>query len=226
MNSFSNSNKIIGALLILIVIAGVASILATASKNKHLAVAAIPSVGAVSLRGTILCLPHRNTNGPQTMECAYGLKDEKGNYYALHDSDPLYKNISAVPMNILVDVRGTFALKADTLYPTVGLIDVVDISLADNPRRGTLVGTYVCLPHKDASVQSKECKFGIKTAEGLYYGLDVGIESGPTPTLVVGDQLSAAGIVTPVEELSSDEWNQYPIEGIFSVTDSFEKVVK
>lgn len=36
-----------------------------------------------TLSGEVVCLPHANTDGPQTMECAYGLKTDAGEYYAL-----------------------------------------------------------------------------------------------------------------------------------------------
>lgn len=35
------------------------------------------------LSGTYICLPHTNTTGPQTLECALGLHASDGSYYAL-----------------------------------------------------------------------------------------------------------------------------------------------
>lgn len=37
----------------------------------------------VTLKGEVVCLPHKDTSGPQTLECAFGLKADDGNYYAL-----------------------------------------------------------------------------------------------------------------------------------------------
>ncbi len=37
----------------------------------------------VTLKGTYICLPHKDTNGPQTLECAFGFKGEDGFNYAL-----------------------------------------------------------------------------------------------------------------------------------------------
>jgi hypothetical protein len=37
-----------------------------------------------TLSGTYTCLPHLNTSGPQTMECAFGLKTDQGDYYAVN----------------------------------------------------------------------------------------------------------------------------------------------
>lgn len=36
-----------------------------------------------TLTGEVVCLPHKNTSGPQTLECAIGLFAADGNYYAL-----------------------------------------------------------------------------------------------------------------------------------------------
>lgn len=88
----------------------------------------VPTGQSLTIKGTILCLPHKDTTGPQTMECAYGLKDESGIYYALSDSDPGYKNISSLPMNEKVEVTGTLKKQTNTTYPTVGTVTVTKIS--------------------------------------------------------------------------------------------------
>jgi hypothetical protein len=38
----------------------------------------------VTLSGTYTCLPHMDTTGPQTDECAFGLKADDGTYYAVN----------------------------------------------------------------------------------------------------------------------------------------------
>lgn len=38
----------------------------------------------VTLSGTYTCLPHMDTTGPQTEECAFGLKTDSGDYYAVN----------------------------------------------------------------------------------------------------------------------------------------------
>lgn len=37
----------------------------------------------VTITGTPTCLPHRDTSGPVTMECAIGIVGDDGRYYAL-----------------------------------------------------------------------------------------------------------------------------------------------
>jgi hypothetical protein len=36
-----------------------------------------------TLTGTHVCLPHADTDGPQTLECALGMKTDTGEHYAL-----------------------------------------------------------------------------------------------------------------------------------------------
>jgi hypothetical protein len=89
------------------------------------------------------------------------------------------------------------------------------------PYRGTLSGATVCLPHKDTTgPQTKECAFGFKTEAGEYYVLDFNLMSRiPPEKFQTGVSLTASGIVTPIEMLSTDQWQKYNVQGIFSVTD-------
>lgn len=41
----------------------------------------------VTLLGSYICLPHVDTSGPQTMECAFGLETDEGDNYALDTSE-------------------------------------------------------------------------------------------------------------------------------------------
>jgi len=87
--------------------------------------------------------------------------------------------------------------------------------------RTSLLGEYVCVPYKDVSKpQTDECVFGLKTDVGEYYGIDFFLMSQTHDPLVIGQRISANGVVIPVEQLSPDKWQEYPVEGTFSVTDS------
>lgn len=93
-------------------------------------------------------------------------------------------------------------------------------NLSYEPYRATLSGEYVCLPHSTTGdFETKECIFGIKTDAEEYYGIDFGLMSQTPPELRVGERFSANGVVTPIERLSTDFWQKYAVEGIFSVTD-------
>jgi hypothetical protein len=101
----------------------------------------------------------------------------------------------------------------------------VEITDSFEPYRAALTGEYVCLPHVNTDgPQTDECAIGIKTEAGEYYVLDFNLMSETPPQFTVGDRFTASGVITPIERLSTDHWRQYPVEGIFSVTDSVEKL--
>ncbi len=89
--------------------------------------------------------------------------------------------------------------------------------------RGTLTGEVVCLPHADTEgPQTMECAYGLRTESGEHYALDLSVLSQENPPLETGQHISANGLITPIEMLSTDHWKKYDIVGIFSVTDSVQ----
>ena len=85
--------------------------------------------GKVTVEGTALCLPHRDTSATQTTECAIGIKTKDGQYYALKDSDPEYKNISKISTSKKIKVEGTFKKQANQVYPITGFIEITTIDI-------------------------------------------------------------------------------------------------
>lgn len=109
-----------------------------------------------------------------------------------------------------------------TILPTIMPTQTAQQEL---PQRVTMEGDVACLPHKDTSgSQTLECAIGLKSKDGKYYALDTNLLSSMPPAYTTGDKIRANGIITPVEALSSDHWQKYNVTGIFSVTDSFEKI--
>ncbi len=94
---------------------------------------------------------------------------------------------------------------------------------ADNPDirsyRATLTGAYECLPHKNQNgPQTMECAFGIKLDDGSHYALDFNFASQTPPNIEMGTRVSASGLVTPIEMLSSTHLRDtYNVKGILSV---------
>lgn len=91
--------------------------------------------------------------------------------------------------------------------------------------RATLTGVQVCLPHKNTDGPTTlECAIGMKTDAGEHYALDFSLMSQIPPSIQDGDRFEASGMVTPIEMLSTDQWQKYDVEGIFSVTDGVKKL--
>ncbi len=120
---------------------------------------------------------------------------------------------------IIIMVAGFFALNSYIYNEKQG--DPQDIV----SYRGTLTGEYVCLPKIDTGgPTTMECALGIKTDAGEYYAVDFSTMSQLSAGLETGDRFTANGLITPIELLSSDRWSTFDIEGIFSVTDSVQKL--
>ena len=88
--------------------------------------------GPITDRGVITCIPKIGT-GPQTMECALGLKNTEGVYYGLRYLSDHDENFALVSPDIEVEITGT--LVADEMfgpdgnrYDTVGTIEIETIS--------------------------------------------------------------------------------------------------
>ncbi len=69
------------AIVAAVVVAGFIAYVSMPAKNAE-QLDATPQ--NVTLSGTYTCLPHLNTSGPQTLECAFGLKTDDGVYYAIN----------------------------------------------------------------------------------------------------------------------------------------------
>ncbi len=79
-------------------------------------------------------------------------------------------------------------------------------------------GTYACLPRIDEK-KTAECSPGLVTSDGVYYALDLGlvVGAGGDPQLKNGEKISAGGVLIPVEEVASEQWDPYPVTEVMRV---------
>lgn len=78
----------------------------------------------VTLTGTIVCLPHKDRTGPQTLECAFGLQADGGEHYGLRNL-----NFPGTPGGVdtgnRVRVVGELTAPEPTnIYDIVGVVNV------------------------------------------------------------------------------------------------------
>lgn len=78
-----------------------------------------------SLSGTTVCLPHRDTSGPQTMECAFGLRTDDGSHYALDLTVLSSDVLMDAPTNARVTLEGTLVPLQDIDERTWKVYDIV-----------------------------------------------------------------------------------------------------
>lgn len=77
--------KILCALGAGVIVIGALAILAVALKGPREVLAPLDATPQQkTLSGTLECLPHSNTSGPQTTECAFGIKTDEGEHYAIN----------------------------------------------------------------------------------------------------------------------------------------------
>lgn len=119
---------IIGVLLLIVVGALAASFVSPGSDSTN----TIDESGRVTLTGDTTCLPHKDRDGPTTLECAIGLETDDGSFYGL--------DLSAASMMFGLDtgmritVEGRLVPVADLdieermrIYDIVGIVRVVSI---------------------------------------------------------------------------------------------------
>lgn len=76
-----NLLSIIGAVIVL---AAAGYLLFSGAGTQPIAADLDATPRNVTLSGTYECLPHLDTTGPQTMECAFGIRTDDGEYYAVN----------------------------------------------------------------------------------------------------------------------------------------------
>lgn len=83
-----------------------------------------PKKETVSLEGEIVCLPHKNTEGPQTLECAAGLKTDKGEHYGLSSKDSASPLTATAGSKKRALVNGVLEPASDSIYDIKGIVVV------------------------------------------------------------------------------------------------------
>jgi hypothetical protein len=89
----------------------------------------------VTLEGTSVCLPHKDTSGPITLECAFGLKTDDNLHYALDTTLYFPEEIASLPSEQRIAVTGIYtptAMVEDkqlTKYAIQGLLRITAVEL-------------------------------------------------------------------------------------------------
>lgn len=79
----------------------------------------------VTVIGTTICLPHKNSSGPQTMECALGVEGDDGNNYGL--IDPGWKFLIGTGNGVKVSITGILTKAQTDKYDSAGTIEIRDL---------------------------------------------------------------------------------------------------
>lgn len=79
----------------------------------------------VEAEGT--CLPHQDADGPQTMECAMGIKTDDGTYYAIKDETNDYALVSKIQTGKRSRISGTLVKEESETYQSKGTLTVTAV---------------------------------------------------------------------------------------------------
>ena len=80
----------------------------------------------IELNATQVCLKHTDQTGPQTEECALGLKDEDtGKFYFIKNPE----KIEGLPKDQVVQIKGILTENDDTKYIQEGTVEIVSLSI-------------------------------------------------------------------------------------------------
>lgn len=114
-----SSRILIGVLLGLVAIVATSLIVIqySASQPPAPTPSASDNAGVDTFSGTLACLPHKKSDGPQTLECAYGLKIND-DYYAI-DTTFFPSSITSIPTGDKVIITGKMTPIAE--IPNAGL---------------------------------------------------------------------------------------------------------
>jgi len=84
----------------------------------------------------------------------------------------------------------------------------------------SLTGTAACLPPKNTTGPvTLECALGIRTEEGKFYALDTSaLPQMQQQSLQQAKKMRVTGTLTPIEAISSLQWDKYEVWGIMKVT--------
>ncbi len=137
-----------------------------------------------------------------------------------------------VPISIALAITVIVACVAfkqnqPVVYQPIDPVPAATETPVQEPQHTHLEGTIICLEHKEHyAPTTDECVIGVQTPDSKEYALDTNLLQSTTVSVLYspGNTISANGILTPIEFLSTDKWQQYNIQGIFSVTDSTELV--
>lgn len=102
----------------------------------------------ITLSGTYTCLPHMDTTGPQTTECAFGIKADDGSYYAVNfgesaDAIELFQSGEYVRAEGFLIIKEALSSDQWAKYNMKGIFTITRL-LESTPTEGKLNINAVC----------------------------------------------------------------------------------
>lgn len=188
----TQKNILLGAMLILLI--GIAVLFSRSPYEKPPVVVPPldPTPYNVTLTGTYVCLPHLDTTGPQTEECAFGIQAESGEFYAVNFGQSAtameqFQSGSRVTAEGFVVIKEALSTDQWAKYNMKGIFTVTKILEAVTPPQAKLNIDVVCqgalaymtfADGKSANAFVAECKAGNHPEVIERYKKEIGVGDG------------------------------------------------
>jgi len=129
--------------------------------------------------------------------------------------DPLYSVAATQPVRLVLE-------KIDGKWL---IVSAEKGAYSQIPHQETRTGVWECVPHKPGVPPTEECITGIaKDASDGHLILDLSIYQAQVGIdFSAGDHVKVTGVLVPANQLSTNQWQKYDIDGIMQVT-SIEKI--
>jgi hypothetical protein len=118
---FSTLARLLILTLMIVLIGAVTWIFVAAQDKRQTGQSPTPNGQSMTVEGEVVCLPHKDTGGPQTMECAYGLKTADGTYYWIKPASDDLNTITQLTVGTRVRIEGAFT-QEDSIYQSKGTL--------------------------------------------------------------------------------------------------------
>lgn len=108
-----------------------------------------PNPRNMTISGLYVCLPHKDTTGPQTEECAFGIKTDSGDYYAVNFGQSGYAmndfiNGSYIKADGFFVIKEALSTNHWDKYNMKGIFTITKMISVDNRLSGKLNINVVC----------------------------------------------------------------------------------
>ncbi len=132
-----------------------------------------------------------------------------------------------VEANVIEITSGDTPLEPAAVYPVTLIVQerggsylisrVTKGAYSELPQRITVTGTWECVP-LTSGLPDSECVLGVaRDQSDAHFIVDTLLMSSVL-TVKKGDHVRVEGVMIPANQLSTDRWQKYPIDGIISAT--------
>jgi hypothetical protein len=124
------------------------------------------------------------------------------------------KKIGYIVIAIGLIIIGYF-LFTQRNVPQINTVNPSVMQLGEDKVR--VFGHFSCLPLKSGGDPETNCSLGLKTHEGVYYGIDTTNAKVADPNITPQTSVGLTGTFAPAKKVNDGRYKSYSIEGVIDV---------